>query len=170
MKKTNVIFKLFFSMMLLASSFSTTAFAEGEKIVLTNKVFKQVIKKDKDGNISYEYVKPDLALPGDVILYVISFENIGTEVAEDIVINNPMPNNSKYRMESAVGDNTIISFSIDNGNTFGDPAQLVVKDKDGNEWKAKPESYTHIRWVYNKSLEPGGKGEVSFKTEIKGNK
>ena len=169
MKVKKSIFKLFFNTLFISLLFASNAFAEGGKIVLTNKVFKQVIKKDKEGNVTYEYVKPELALPGDVILYVISFENIGTDVAKDIVINNPMPNNSKYRMDSAVGKNTTISFSIDNGKTFGNPAQLVVTDASGNEWKAKPENYTHVRWLYNKSLEPGGKGEVSFKTEIKGN-
>ncbi len=169
MKKTNIIFKFFLSMMLLVSLFSTTVFAEGEKIVLTNKAFKQIIKKDKDGNVTYDYVEPKLALPGDVILYTITFDNKGTDLAEGIVINNPVPNNSKYRMDSATGENTNITFSIDGGKTFGDPGKLVVKDKSGNEYRAKPESYTHIRWSYKGSLAPGTKGEVSFKTEIKGN-
>ena len=169
MKKTNAIFKLFFGTIFFTLLFSGNAFSEGGNIVLINKVFKQVIEKDKDGNVTYSYVEPKLALPGDVMLYTISFENVGTAPAEDIVINNPMPNNSKYRIGSAAGKNTKITFSIDGGKFFGDPEQLVVKDKSGKEWKAKPESYTHIRWTYGKSLAPGEKSEVSFKTEIKGN-
>ena len=169
MKKINAIFKLLFSMLILASLFSGNAFAEGEKIVLINKVFKQVVKKDKDGNVSYDYVVPDLALPGDVMLYTISFENMSTDPAEGIVINNPVPNNSKYRADSAEGKNTEIIFSTDDGKSFAAPGSLVVKDKDGKEWKAKPETYTHIRWVYNKPLAPGEKSKVSFKTQIKGN-
>ena len=167
MKKTN--FKLFFSMMILTALFSSNAFAEDGSIVLTNKVFKQVIKKDKDGNTTYDYIEPKTALPGDVMMYTISFENIGSNPAEGIVINDPIPNNSKYRMDSAVGKNTTITFSIDGGKNFGNPDDLVVKDKNGKEWKAKPESYTHIRWVYNKPFAPGETGEVSFKTQIKGN-
>lgn len=169
MKKIKTNFKLFFSMMVLTALFSSNAFAEDGSIVLTNKVFKQVIKKDKDGNTIYDYIEPKTALPGDVMLYTISFENIGSDPAEGIVINDPIPNNSKYRMDSAVGKNTAITFSIDGGKNFGNPDDLVVKDKNGKEWKAKPESYTHIRWVYNKSLMPGEKSEVSFKTQIKGN-
>ena len=168
MKKTNIIFKLL-SIMLLASVFSTTAFAEGEKIVLTNKAFKQVIEKDKDGNVTYDYVEPKLVLPGDVILYTIISENIGTAQAENVVINNPVPNNSKYRSGSAVGKNTKITFSIDGGKTFDVPGKLIVKDKNGKESKAKAEIYTNIRWVYVKPLAPGDKSKVSFKTEIKGN-
>ena len=169
MKKIKSNFKLFFSMMILTALFSNNIFAKEGDIVLTNKVFKQVIKKDKDGNTSYNYIKPGIVLPGDVMMYVISFENIGSDLAEGIVINNPMPNNSKYRMDSAVGKNTTITFSVDSGKNFGNPDDLVVEDKNGKEWKAKSESYTHIRWIYNKPLAPGEKSEVSFKTQIKGN-
>ena len=170
MKKTKLIFKLFFSAIFLSFLFSTNVFSKDEKIILTNKVFKQVIKIDKDGNTSYDYIEPKTALPGDIMLYIISFENIGADLAEGIVINDPIPNNSKYRIDSAIGNNTKITFSIDGGKNFGNPKDLVVKDKNGKEWTAKPESYTHIRWVYKKSLAPGEKGEVSFKTKIKGNK
>ena len=169
MKKIKSNFKLFFSMMILTALFSNNIFAKEGDIVLTNKVFKQVIKKDKDGNTTYDYIGAELAVPGDVMMYVISFENIGSDPAERIVINDPIPNNSKYRIDSAVGKNTTITFSIDGGKSFGNPDDLVVKDKNGKEWKAKPESYTHIRWVYNKPLMPGEKGKISFKTQIKGN-
>lgn len=169
MKKTNTIFKLFFSLMIFTSLFSTNVFSQDGKIVLTNKVLKQVIKKDKKGNTTYDYIEPGTALPGDVMMYTITFENIGNEPATGIVINDPVPNNSKYRIDSATGKNTKITFSIDGGKNFGNPDDLVVKDKNGKEWKAKPETYTHIRWVYNKSLTPGKKAEVSFKTQVKGN-
>ena len=169
MKKINTTFKLFFSLIVFMTMLSNNAFAEGEKIVLTNQVLKQVIKKDKDGNVTYDYIEPKTAVPGDVMMYTITFENKGNDSAEGIVINDPIPNNSKYRINSAIGKNTKISFSIDGGKTFGNPEELVVKDKNGKEWKAKPESYTHIRWVYNKPLMPGEKSEVTFKTQIKGN-
>ena len=169
MRKTKLGFKLFFSMMVFTSLLSNNVFAEDGKIVLTNKVFKQVIKKDKEGNATYDYIEPKTALPGDVMMYTTIFENVGNESATGLVINNPMPNNSKYRMGSAAGKNTSISFSIDDGKNFGNPNDLVVKDKNGKEWKAKPESYTHIRWIYSKPLAPGEKSEVSFKTQIKGN-
>lgn len=169
MKKIKKQFQLFFSMVLLTALASNPVFAEKSSIVLTNKVFKQIIKKDKDGKVTYDYIAPGTALPGDVMMYVISFENIGSDAANGIVINDPIPNNSKYRMGSAVGENTKISFSIDGGKHFGDPEELVVKDKEGKSWTAKPESYTHIRWVYEKSLASGEKSKVSFKTQIRGN-
>ncbi len=169
MSKTQSIFKLFSASLILSLLFSVNAFAENGKIMLTNKVFKQVINTDKQGNTTYDYIGPGTALPGDVMMYTITFQNIGDSPAEGIVINNPVPNNSEYRVGSAMGKNTEIVFSIDGGKNFGNPEELVVKDKNGKQWTAKPESYTHIRWVYNRPLPPGEKGEVSFKTKIKGN-
>lgn len=169
MSKTQSIFKLFSVALVFPLLFSVNAYAEDGKIMLTNKVFKQVIKIDQEGNTTYEYVEPGTALPGDVMMYTISFENIGDSPAQGIVINNPVPNNSEYRVGSATGKNAEIFFSIDGGKNFGNPEELVVKDKNGKQWTAKPESYTHIRWVYKQPLAPGEKSEVSFKTKIKGN-
>ena len=169
MTKTQSTFKLFFGLTILTLLFSSNAFSQDGKIVVTNKVLKQVIKKDKKGNITYDYIEPGTALPGDVMMYTISFENISNEPVKGIVINDPVPNNSKYRINSATGKNTKITFSIDGGKNYGSPDDLIVKDKSGKEWKAKPESYTHIRWDYTKTLEPGQKSEVFFKTQIKGN-
>lgn len=169
MTKTQSIFKLFSAALVFSLLLSANAFAENGKIILTNKVFKQVIKTDKEGNVTYDYVEPGTALPGDVMMYTITFENIGDSPAQGIVINNPVPNNSEYRVGSATGRNTEIVFSIDGGKNFGNPEELVVKDKNGKQWTAKPESYTHIRWIYKQPLAAGEKGEVSFKTKIKGN-
>jgi uncharacterized repeat protein (TIGR01451 family) len=145
------------------------ALSEDGPVKFSNKAFKQVIKTNSKGEKEFSYVEPTIVVPGDVILYSITFENIGKEPVSNIVVNDPVPNNSKYRMNSATGKNTKITFSIDGGKNFGDPKDLVVKDKAGKSWVAKPEQYTHIRWVYGKSLAPGEKGEVSFKTAIKGN-
>lgn len=138
-------------------------------IKFSNKVFKQVIKTNEKGEKEFSYVEPTIAIPGDVMLYSITFENIGKQAASNIVVNDPIPNNSKYRINSATGNDTTITFSIDGGKNFGDPEDLVVKDKTGKSWVAKPEEYTHIRWVYGKSLAPGESAEVSFKTAIRGN-
>lgn len=145
------------------------ALAEDGTIKFSNKVFKQVIVTNEKGKKEFSFVEPTIAIPGDVMLYSITFENIGKQTVNNIVVNDPVPNNSKYRMNSATGKDTKITFSIDGGKNFGNPEDLVVKDKSGKSWVAKPEEYTHIRWVYEKPLAPGEKAEVSFKTSIKGN-
>lgn len=145
---------------------TTNAYAEEGAIRFSNNAFKQVISKSADGSTQFDYVEPGLVLPDDVILYEIVFENISKQEVSNIVVNNPIANNSKYRGNSATGDSTEITFSVD-GKNFASADALKVKDKTGKVWLAKPEDYTAIRWVYKKALKPGEKGKVTYKTTIK---
>ena len=142
------------------------AYAEDGVIRFSNNAFKQVISKAADGTVEYDYVEPGLVLPDDVILYEIVFENISDQEVSNIVVDNPIANNSQYRASSATGDSTEITFSVD-GKNFAAADALTVKDQTGKTWKAKPEDYTAIRWVYKKALKPGEKGKVTYKTTIK---
>lgn len=144
---------------------SANAFAEDGAIRFSNNAFKQVINKAADGSIQYDYVEPKLVLPDDVILYEIKFENISDQEVSNIVINNPIANNSTYRGGSVTGKNTDITFSVD-GKNFAAADALTVKDNSGKTWQAKPEDYRAIRWVYNKPLKPGEIGKVTYKTTI----
>jgi len=161
--------KNFWKLVLLAvftSVTSVNANAEEGAIRFSNNAFKQVVSKAADGSVQYDYIEPGLVLPDDVILYEIVFENISDQDVSNIVINNPIPNNSKYRDHSAMGDSTVITFSVD-GKNFAPANALTVKDRTGKTWQAKPEDYVAIRWVYKKTLKPGEKGKVSYKTSIK---
>ena len=142
------------------------AYAEDGAIRFSNNAFKQVISKAADGSVKYDYVEPGLVLPDDLILYEIVFENISDQEVSNIVVNNPIANNSQYRGGSATGDSTEITFSVD-GKNFAAADALTVKDQTGKTMKAKPEDYTAIRWVYKKALKPGEKGKVTYKTTIK---
>lgn len=142
-----------------------SAFADGE-VRFSNNAYKQVIKEGASGSKTYDYVEPGLVIPGDVIMYEIGFENISDKPITNIVINNPLPNNSVYRQGSATTDSYDVTFSVD-GKDFKSADKLVVKDKTGKTWLAKPEQYTHIRWVYKKTLQPGEKKSVTYKTVIK---
>ena len=157
---------LFVASLLALSVFSAAVSAEDGVIKFTNGARKQVIKVDAKGEKTIEYVEPKTAIPGDIIRYDIGFENISDQVVSNIVINNPVPNNSKYRDKSATGQDTEISFSVD-GNTFAEPSKLVLKDSTGKTWLATAEQYKHIRWIYKKPLSPGMKSTVSFMTEIR---
>lgn len=162
--KENMIKAMFITVLALFAT--TSANAEEGAIRFSNNAYKQVITKAADGSVKYDYVEPGLVLPEDVILYEIGFENISDQDVSNIVINNPIANNSKYRDSSATGDSTVITFSVD-GNNFSSADVLTVKDKDGKSRKAKAEDYAAIRWVYKKDLKPGEKGKVTYKTTIK---
>jgi len=161
-QKLTIILTVFaFSVMV-----SLNAYAEEGAIRFSNNAFKQIISKNADGTVKYDYVEPTLVVPDDVILYEITFENVSQQEISNIVINNPIANNSSYRGNSATGDSTEITFSVD-GESFAAADALTVKDKTGKSWQAKPSDYTAIRWVYKKALKSGEKDKVTYKTTIK---
>ncbi len=153
-------------LMIALAMFSLSAIAKEGAIRFSNNAYKQVITTDKKGDKKFDYVEPKLALPGDIILYEIKFKNISKQSVSNIVVNNPLPNNSRYRAGSASGKSTIITFSVD-GKHYQSPGKLTVKDKTGQSRLAKPGEYRAIRWVYEKPLKPGEEGLVSYKTQIK---
>jgi len=109
----------------------------------------------------------DKAVPGDVIIYTTTFKNLSGKPAGNIVINNPLPNDSVYQSGSASGANTVITFSVDGGKTFAAPGQLSVKTADGKTRPALATDYTHIRWAYQGELGVNKAGAVSFRAAIK---
>ena len=145
---------------------NATAQADEGPIRFSNNAYKQVVKTDVNGDKQFEYVEPKLVLPGDIILYEIEFENIGSQTVSDIVVNNPLPNNSIYRNGSAQGASTLIRFSVD-GKHFASAEKLTKKTADGKTVPAKAKDYTAIRWIYTRPLKPGDKAKVSYKTQIK---
>ena len=163
-KKENILNVLLVLALMFFSG--TNAHAEDGAIRFSNNAYKQVISKAADGSTQYDYVEPGLVLPDDVILYEIEFENISQQDVSNIVVNNPIANNSVYRGNSATGDSTEITFSVD-GNNFASSDALTVTDKTGKTWQAKPEDYVAIRWLYKKTLKPGQKARVTYKTTIK---
>lgn len=165
-QKTLTVLLIFAFSLFVSMNTHAEKSAEEGAIRFSNNAFKQVISKSADGTVQYDYVEPGLVLPDDVILYEIVFENISNQEISNIVVNNPIANNSKYRADSARGDSTDITFSVD-GKNFAAADALTVKDKTGKSWQAKPEDYTAIRWVYKKALKPGKKSKVTYKTTIK---
>lgn len=160
----NVILKI--TMLFGLAVFSFAAFAEQGPIKFTNTVMKEVIEKNNKGEKVIRYVEPVIAIPGNTMMYTITFENIGDKPVSNIVVNDPLPNNSKYLVGTATGRHTTITYSVD-GKYFAVPEKIKIKDKDGKLKIASADKYTHIRWVYKKDLTPGEIGKVTFKTKIR---
>ena len=144
----------------------STAQEEGV-IRLTNQAFKEVAITNEGGDVEYKLVEPGKVLPEDEILYVITFTNTGDQPAGNIVITDPIPNDSLYKKDSAFGAGTVIDFSVDGGKTYDKPENLKTKNAEGVEVVADVDQYTHIRWIYTEPLQPGQEGTVTFRTIIK---
>lgn len=164
-KNPKIIAAILMSVLLLANQ---TAFADQESgpIQLTSYAEVEVIKTDVTGKQS---IKRELAaevVPGRDVIYTLSFENVGTNPGNDIVINNPIPEHTLYKAGTASGTDTRISFSVDGGQSFAPPEQLTVTEADGSTRVAKASEYTTIRWQYLKPLQPGNKSSVEFRVVL----
>ncbi|PLX98801.1 MAG: hypothetical protein C0623_11140 [Desulfuromonas sp.] len=144
------------------------AFAAAQ-VTIDTLVEKQVVSED-NGTIQTRYVKTENTVPGDTLRFTLLFRNSGDAVAENVVIDNPIPSSTLYLAGSVTTYKQISPlFSIDSGKSFRKPSLLTYETTtpDGNtETKvASPEKYTHIRWQIP-TLPPGESGQVSFEIII----
>ncbi len=90
-----------------------------EKVTLSTEAFQEVTV-EKDGKQQTEMRPVDRVQPGDEVVYILSFANEGDAAANDLVINNPIPEYTRYKANSAFGAGTAVSVSVDNGDHYGD--------------------------------------------------
>jgi len=138
------------------------AYAQGQ-IQLTSVAEVEVERFNQEGKKEVQRVKASKVLPGNEVIFTTYYENTSEEVAENAVITNPVPEHMIYTENSARGEGTRITFSVDGGKTYDAPAKLFIFDASGRKFPARPQDYTHIRWTFGDPLQPGAKGEVSFR-------
>lgn len=151
----------------LLAGFALAAHAADGAIKVTSLAEIDVVTVGKDGKKSVKRGPAATAVPGTEVIFSNVFENVSSKAATGIVINNPVPNNTAYKSGSAMGKDTVITFSADGGKTFDVESKLTVMGADGKKRAAVAGDYTHIRWAYQGQLPPGKSGDVSFKAVIK---
>lgn len=163
------MFNLLFTTTLFAllGNFSLSAQAADGAIKLTSIAQTEVEVIDQKGKKTLKRIPVEKAVPGTEVIYTTTFENVGNKSASDIVINNPLPNDSEYKAGSAFGKDCEILFSADGGKKFGHAEALKIRGADGKERTALPKEYTHIRWTYKGQLAVGKSGAVGFRTVVK---
>jgi uncharacterized repeat protein (TIGR01451 family) len=163
------IFNLLLTTTLLAllGSFSSGAQAADGAIKVTSIAQIEVEVVGQDGKKTLKRTPPDKAIPGTEVIYTTTFENIIKKSVGNIVIDNPIPNDSEYKAGSAFGKDCDILFSVDGGKTFGHAEELKIKDADGKERTPLAKEYTNLRWTYKGQLAAGKSGEVGFRATIK---
>lgn len=91
------------------------------------------------------------AYPGEVLTYQLICLNIGTGKAVDGSILDPLPSRIEYLPDSASGERTQITYSIDGGNTF-------QPQPEGN--------VTHIKWDVVEPINAGELIQASFQAKV----
>jgi uncharacterized repeat protein (TIGR01451 family) len=146
---------------------STVAMAAPE-VALDMTAERMVETTNEEGETVRERRPASEVEPGDVVYYTIQYSNSGDEPATNVEIDNPLPEGTSYVSDSAWGEGSRILFSIDDGQTFKEPASLtytVEKDGQKRARKADPEEYSHIRWVVDR-IPADSSGEVGFEARV----
>lgn len=145
-------------------AFSVSAYGQ-QSLDVQSIVQKQVVIETEEGATETQLVPANNVVPGDTVVYTITFENIGDEPADDVVITNEIAAELQYVPGSATNGSMRIEFSADGGQTFGLASELTIV-ADGVERPATTSDYTHVRWVMQTELEVGGRGTASFAAVI----
>lgn len=151
----------------LLAAFALQAAPANGSIELQSVATQQKVTVEKDGSKHTEMVPAARVTPGTEVTYTVTYHNVGSKPAGDVVINNPVPEHMDYVADSATGANSTISYSADGGKSWAATlAQLSVKGADGSMRPATEKDCTHIRWVVNGKVAPGAKGSVSFRAVL----
>lgn len=149
-----------------ATFFALSALAQEEShLNVRTVVQKEEVTLTDGGETQRKLVPADTVVPGDDVVYTITFTNISDESAENIVITNPISESLTYVPGSAFGPGAVIEFSVDNGKTFAAADALTI-EIDGDTRPAKPEDFTHVRWTLQNELQAGAQGMARFRARL----
>ena len=124
-------------------------------------VQKEEISVNDAGETETRLVGAEIVVPGERVVYTITFRNVGEEPADNVIITNPIDDSLTYVDGSAFGPGMDIQFSVDGGVVFASADDLAVT-KDGVERPAVAEDFTHVRWVMRSELAVGAQGTARF--------
>ena len=145
---------------LLVLSVSVQAQEQGHLNVQTV-VQKEQVTVNEAGVAETSLVPAETVVPGESVVYTITFRNISEEPADNVVITNPIADSLTYVEGSAFGPGTEIQFSVDGGQTFAPRDELTVSE-GGAVRAASAQDFTHIRWVMQQELAVGAQGVARF--------
>jgi uncharacterized repeat protein (TIGR01451 family) len=151
---TGLILAIFSSQ--LMAQIEVTAVAEVE-VSQTNELGEKTVKRTAATSV----------VPGTEVIYTITAKNTGTEVADNIVVTNPVPKHTVYVDGSAFGPDAVITFSADGGKTYDSARKLMVTGTDGKPRPATAADYSHVRWILQFNLNPGQEADVWYRARVK---
>jgi uncharacterized repeat protein (TIGR01451 family) len=149
------------------SVLSGTVWAQQESgMSLSIVAWEEVEVTDANGDVELQRVTAASIVPGDTVVYVISYVYGGEEPADNVVINNTIPEFMLYQDGTAIGVGTTATFSVDDGGTFNTPENLSVVEDDGTARAATVSDYTSIRWTFNAQVLPEAEGYVEYRATL----
>lgn len=159
----NAVFssRLFSIISMLAATSAFALAQEQAHLDVTTIVQKEEVFVNENGEEEKRLVDASTVVPGERVVYTITFRNVSDELADNVIITNPIDSNLTYVDGSAFGPGTVIEFSVDGGKSWGAPDALQVSEANGTR-PAVAGDFTHVRWVIENELAAGAHGVVRF--------
>ncbi len=151
------------SLLFIAAMLLSTPALAADRVALDSKVLveRQVVSADGKQRVVRE--DPKLVVPGDKLLFQLSYKNEGAAPADKFVVTNPIPQSVVFVSSDVPGADV----SVDGGKSWGALAALKVKAADGTMRAASADDVTHVRWVFAKAIPVGGAGSLSFRGVVR---
>lgn len=140
---------------LLTSSVSLA----GSPLRLSSDVYVVQTKLDEDGRKFVTLEDPKIVLPGDNLVFIVRYRNIGRKEASDLTVTNPIPRDVRY----AGSLDGLELVSVNGGRSWGFLFEQKVQEDDGFERPAKYADVTHVKWRLKHTLAPGQGGKIVFR-------
>ena len=134
------------------------------KLEISNAVFQEIEVQTEDGRTERRQVPASRVVPGNEVIYVISYRNVGDGPVANVAITNPVP--AELTFVGSAGALPVSEFSVDQGAAFGALAELTVPGPDGTPRQATANDVTHLRWNLPE-LPAGSDGAVSFTARVR---
>lgn len=142
---------------------ATTALAQSQAVSLETKIFIESFVTAPDGAVERQLKPAEVVVPGDRLVYVLTYRNDGTKPATDFVVTNPLPTTVEFAGDESPG----AEMSVDGGKAYGPLTQLGVSEPNGATRAARRADVTHIRWRIPGAVAPKAGGQVTFKARLK---
>ncbi|MBB5212704.1 DUF11 domain-containing protein [Microbulbifer hydrolyticus] len=155
-----------FGALALAAAFMASAVPALAAVELETRAFTEVTTTDVNGAQETKMEPVERAKPGQKVVFVITYRNTGEEPAENLVVNNRVPNEMVYVADSAQGESALIQMSVD-GNLFDELESLKVTETDGSVRAAKASDVVALRWILQGAVAPGDSGSVRYRAVLK---
>ncbi|MEP2102225.1 MAG: hypothetical protein ABJP02_12025 [Parasphingorhabdus sp.] len=132
-------------------------------VALSSDVFVERTVEKPDGKTAVMLEAPKTVIPGDNLVFVVKYKNVGSTPATDFSVTNPLPKAVAF---NGTSDGTEI-VSIDGGKNWGPLSALTYTRENGEVRPALMSDVTHIKWKFNRSLSVGSEGKLVFRGTVK---
>ena len=138
------------------------AFA-ANNVALSSDVFVERKVEKSNGKTAIVLEQPKTVVPGDNLVFVVKYKNVGDTAATDFSVTNPLPKAVSF---NGTSDGTEI-VSIDGGKNWGPLSALKYQLDSGEVRPALMSDVTHIKWKFNQALSAGSEGKLVFRGTVK---